>query len=258
MNINKFNIYKNFKIGVNLKVTAIGADISRNDVSCSESLVKNIENDIFKLVELGAEKAGLTNITGDDVVITAFVEDALLETINNGIVNILRDNAENLGDLEGISDNPNEAGEGISYAVANLEEGEFHDAIILGFDTYGGESFVEQVANSTIDAASGMDSVIDVCSHVGEKSRKIPGVGYVSNETDDPVVVATVNNLEQVGVVASAMIGAALGNKNTYLVKKHTSCDVIPGSVIFSATAFMNGNLIDLAIPFENKTRILK
>ena len=54
------------------------------------------------------------------------------------------------------------------------------------------------------------------------------------------------------------MIGAALGNKNVYLVKRGTTCNVLPGSVIFSATAFMNGNMIDLAVPFENKTRILR
>ena len=77
-------------------------------------------------------------------------------------------------------------------------------------------------------------------------------------ETDDPVVVATVENIESVGVIASAMIGAALGNKNTYLVERGTTCNVLPGSVIFSATAFMNGNVIDLAVPFQNKTRILR
>ena len=54
------------------------------------------------------------------------------------------------------------------------------------------------------------------------------------------------------------LIGAALGNKNVYLVKRGTNCNVLPGSVIFSATAFMNGNVIDLAVPFENKTRILR
>jgi hypothetical protein len=83
-------------------------------------------------------------------------------------------------------------------------------------------------------------------------------VGYVSSETDDPVVVATVENIESVGVIAGAMIGAALGNKNTYLVERGTTCNVLPGSVIFSATAFMNGNVIDLAVPFQNKTRILR
>lgn len=98
----------------------------------------------------------------------------------------------------------------------------------------------------------------DVSDLIEPKSKKIPGVGYVSPETDDPVVVATVENIESVGVIAGAMIGAALGNKNVYLVKRGTNCNVLPGSVIFSATAFMNGNVIDLAVPFENKTRILR
>lgn len=240
-----------------MKVVAIGADISSNDVSVSDSLVSNIEKDIPKLIDLGAKKAALTNITGDDVVISAFVEDDLVETVNQGIVQILKDNAEDLGDLNGISTNPNEAGEGISYAEAKVNDEGYHDAIIIGFDTYGGESFVEDAANSAIKAAKGMDSVIDVSALIGE-SMEIPGVGYVSSETDDPVVVATVKELEQIAVVAGAMIGAVLGNKNTYLVKRHTSCNVLPGSVLFSVTACMNGNLIDLSIPFENKSRILK
>ena len=239
-----------------MKVVAIGADISSNDVSVSDSLVANIEKDIPKLIELGAKKAALTNITGDDVVISAFVEDEFLEVVNRGIVDILRDNAEDLGDLNGISTNPDEAGEGISYAEAVVNDNGYQDAIILGFDTYGGESFVEAAANSAIKAAKGMDSVIDVSAFIGE-SREIPGVGFVSSETDDPVVIATVENLEQIAVVAGAMIGAVLGNKNTYLVKRHTSCNVLPGSVLLSVTAFMNGNLIDMSIPFENKTRIL-
>ncbi len=239
-----------------MKVVAIGADISSNDVSVSDSLVANIEKDIPKLIELGAKKAALTNITGDDVVISAFVEDEFLEVVNRGIVDILRDNAEDLGDLNGISTNPDEAGEGISYAEAVVNDNGYQDAIILGFDTYGGESFVEAAANSAIKAAKGMDSVIDVSAFIGE-SREIPGVGFVSSETDDPVVIATVKNLEQIAVVAGAMIGAVLGNKNTYLVKRHTSCNVLPGSVLLSVTAFMNGNLIDMSIPFENKTRIL-
>lgn len=239
-----------------MKVVAIGADISSNDVSVSDSLVANIEKDIPKLIELGAKKAALTNITGDDVVISAFVEDEFLEVVNRGIVDILRDNAEDLGDLNGISTNPDDAGEGISYAEAVVNDNGYQDAIILGFDTYGGESFVEAAANSAIKAAKGMDSVIDVSAFIGE-SREIPGVGFVSSETDDPVVIATVKNLEQIAVVAGAMIGAVLGNKNTYLVKRHTSCNVLPGSVLLSVTAFMNGNLIDMSIPFENKTRIL-
>ena len=84
---------------------------------------------------MGASHAALTNVTGDDVVISSFVEDDLLEDINEGIVNILKDCAENLGDLSGISDNADDAGEGISYAEAKFRDGFYPDAIILGFDT---------------------------------------------------------------------------------------------------------------------------
>lgn len=241
-----------------MKVTAIGADISKNDVSCSAKLVETIENNLYRLKELGARDAALTNVTGDDVVVSAFVEDELLEPINEGIVDILKMSAENLGDLSGISQNPDEAGEGVSYAEANIRPDRYPDAIVLGFDTYGGEPFVADVANSAIDAAKGMKNLTDVSDYIEPKAKKIPGVGYVSPETDDPVVVATIENIESVGVIASAMIGAALGNKNVYLVKRGTTCNVLPGSVIFSATAFMNGNVIDLAVPFENKTRILR
>ncbi len=241
-----------------MKVIAIGADISKNDVSCSTSLVNNVEKNLFKLTELGASHSALTNVTGDDIVVSAFVEDDLVETINEAIVNILIDSAENLGDLSGISDNEYDAGEGISYAEAKFRPGYYPDAIILGFDTYGGEPFVGDVANSAIEAAKGMENLTDVSDLIEAKTRKIPGVGYVSSETDDPVVVATVENIESVGVIAGAMMGAALGNKNTYLVERGTTCNVLPGSVIFSATAFMNGNVIDLAVPFQNKTRILR
>ena len=182
----------------------------------------------------------------------------MLEEVNEGLVNVLKMSAENLGDLSGISDNPDDAGEGISYAEATIRKDFYPDAIVLGFDTYGGEPFVADVANSAIEAARGMKNCTDVSDFIEPKTRKIPGVGYVSPDTDDPVVVASVENIESVGVIAGAMIGAALGNKNVYLVKRGTTCNVLPGSVIFSATAFMNGNVIDLAVPFENKTRILR
>ena len=241
-----------------MKIIAIGVDISKNDVSCSTMLVETIEKNLYKVKELGARDVALTNVTGDDVVVSAFVEDDLLEVVNEGIVNVLKESAENLGDLSGISSTPEEAGEGISYAEANIRQDRYPDAIVLGFDTYGGESFVADAANSAIDAAKGMKDLTDVSDYIEPKIREIPGVGYVSPETDDPVVVATVENIESVDIIASAMIGAALGNKNVYLVKRGTTCNVLPGSVIFSATAFMNGNVIDLAVPFENKTRILK
>ena len=241
-----------------MKITAIGADISKNDVSCSSKLVETIEKNLQTVKDAGARDVALTNVTGDDVVISAFVEDDLLENINEALVNVLKMSAENLGDLSGISDSPENAGEGVSYAEASIRKDYYPDAIVLGFDTYGGEEFVVDVANSSIEAAKNIKNCTDVSDYIEAKTRKIPGVGYVSPETDDPVVVATVENIESVGVIAGAMIGAALGNKNVYLVKRGTTCNVLPGSVIFSATAFMNGNVIDLAVPFENKTRILR
>ena len=236
----------------------MGADISKNDVSCSSMLVETIEKNLYRVKELGARDVALTNVTGDDVVVSAFVEDELLEPVNEGIVDLLKLSAENLGDLSGISSTPEGAGEGVSYAEADVRPDRYPDAVVLGFDTYGGEPFVGDVANSAIEAAKGMKNLTDVSDYIKPETRKIPGVGFVSPQTDDPVVVATVENIESVGVIAGAMIGAVLGNKNTYLVKRGTPCNVLPGSVIFSATAFMNGNVIDLAVPFENKTRILR
>jgi hypothetical protein len=240
-----------------MKITAIGADISNNDTSCSKNLIEKLENNIPHLMDLGAINAALTNITGDDVVISAFVEDDHLKMINQAIVDILKENSEDIGDVGGISSTAEGAGEGISYAEANIRQDRFPDALIMAFDTYGGESFVGNVANSAIKAARGMDGVTDLSAEILPGVKKIPGVGYVSDQTDDPVVVATLEDLESVGVVAGAMLGAALGNKNVYLVKRGAPSYIIPGSVIVSLTAFMNGNMMDLAVPFEERTRIL-
>ncbi|MBI5681118.1 MAG: hypothetical protein HZC47_09510 [Methanobacterium sp.] len=240
-----------------MKVTAIGADISINDVSCSHSLITNIENDIPQLIDIGAHSAALTNITGDDIVIGAFVPDDKLESVNSGIINILRKNAENLGDIEGISDNPNDAGEGISYAEAKIRQDRYPDAIIVAFDTYGGEEIVGKVADSVMKAAKGMDDVNDIGGGGVNGTLKIPGVGYVSNQTDDPVVVATVDNIESIGIVAGAMVGAAIGDQHVHLVKRGTPSFVIPRGIIMSVTAYMNGNVMDLAVPLSERMRIL-
>jgi hypothetical protein len=240
-----------------LKLTSIGADISVNDVSCSASLIRNIERDLPKLLDIGAHKAALTNITGDDVVISAFVPDENLEFVNNAIVELLRENAEDIGDIAGISQTPEGAGEGISYAEARINQDRYPDAIILAFDTYGGEPFVKDVVKSSIESARGMKNVTDIGGGGMDGILKIPGVGYVSDETDDPVVAATIEDIESVGVVAGAMVGAALGNKNVYLVKRGTPSYVIPGSVIVSVSAYMNGNVMDLAVPLAERMRIL-
>jgi hypothetical protein len=239
-----------------LKLTSIGADVSCNDVSCSNNMIMNIERDIHKIVDAGAFKAALTNVTGDDVVISAFVDDNMLETVNKAIVDVLSKNAEDIGDLAGISDTPKGAGEGISYAEAKIRQDRYPDAVILAFDTYGGEPFVKNVVKSSMDAARGMDHVTDIGGG-NHGTVEIPGVGFVSDETDDPVVVATIEDIETVGVVAGAMVGAALGNKNVYLVKRGTPSYVIPGSVIVSVSAFMNGNVMDLSVPLAQRMRIL-
>jgi hypothetical protein len=241
-----------------LKLTSIGADISMNDVSCSSNLIKSIEDDISQLREFGAYSAALTNITGDDLVISAFVPSEKLETINAAIVKILEKNAEDQGDIAGISPTPDGAGEGISYAEADIRQDRYPDAIIVAFDTYGGESFVGKVANSVIKAAQGMDSVTDIGGGITDGTLRIPGVGYVSDKTDDPVVAATIEDIESMGVVAGAMMGAALGNKNVYLVERGTPSYVIPGSVIMSITAYMNGNVMDLAVPLSERMQILR
>lgn len=241
-----------------MKTVAIGADISKNDVSVSDSLIKNIEKDIPNLIDLGAINAGLTNVTGDDIVISAFVEDKDVPEINAGIIEILKNNAENIGDLEGISSDIKTAGEGVSYAEVKIHQDRFPDAIIIAFDTYGGEGFVSNVANSTIEAATIMKDITDISGRIENKAKEIPGVGFVGAGTDDPVVVATVENIEAVGVVSGAMMGAALGNKNVYLGTRGTPCNMIPGSVLLTATAFMNGNIIDLAVPFAKRTEILR
>ncbi|MDD1775531.1 MAG: hypothetical protein LUQ24_08370 [Methanobacterium sp.] len=241
-----------------MKLTSIGADISINDVSCSPSLIRNIEADIHHLKEIGAHSAAVTNVTGDDLVISAFVPDNKLESINASIVEILRNNAEDLGDVGGISPTPDEAGEGISYAEANIRQDRYPDAVIVAFDTYGGESFVDEVANSAVQAAEGMDGVTDTSGELTGETYNIPGVGYVSDQTDDPVVAATIEDIESVGIVAGAMMGAALGNKNVYLVKRGAPSYVVPGSVIMSITAYMNGNVMDLAVPLAQRMKILK
>ena len=121
-----------------MKITAIGADISKNDVSCSSKLVETIEKNLQSVKDLGARDVALTNVTGDDVVISAYVEDDLLETVNEALVDVLKKSAENFGDLSGISDSPDDAGEGISYAEASIREGFYPDAIILGRTLCGG------------------------------------------------------------------------------------------------------------------------
>ncbi len=117
---------------------------------------------------------------------------------------------------------------------------------------------MHRVAESAMKAALGMEGVTDIGGGGVDGVRNIPGVGYVSDMTDDPVVAVTIEDLESIGVIAGAMVGAALGNKNVYLVKRGSPSYVIPGSVILSVSAYMNGNVMDLAGPLSQRMKILK
>lgn len=242
-----------------MKMVCFGVDISDNDVSCSDELIKSIKDNLYKIEKMGAKFAKLTNITGDDVVITAVVEDdEKLEDVNYAIYHMLCECALGFEDLNGVGKTPQDAGEGISYTSIDINNAYLPDAVIVAFDTYCGESFVDDVAKQALDAARGIRSVGDsAMSVIDGKIKEIPGVGYVSSQTDDPVVVVAVEDVHQVGVVAGAMMGAILGYKNTYLTNHHTPAKVIPGSVIFTVTALLNSNVIDLSDIFNHRMQIL-
>ena len=235
--------------------TSVGADISDNDVYCSDELINSVYSNL-SLVE-SADFVKLTNVTGDDVCITALCDEDCLEDVNRELISVLRESAEDFGDLDGVGVDWDSAGEGVSYGVVPVRDGFIPDCIVMHFDTYGGEDFVYDVASAVLSAASGMKGVTSVSS-VNRDGFVIPGVGYCGSGTDDPVVLVGVNDLESVGVIAGAMVGAALGCKNTYFVEFGSACDVIPGSVIFSVSLFLNGNIIDFSIPFDDKFNVLK
>ena len=242
-----------------MKMLCFGVDISDNDISCSDELILDVQRSLDRIYSSGAGIVRLTNITGDDIVLTAVVDDDNdVSRVNKAIYDVLYECARGFDDLNGVSSDESSAGEGISYVEVELDPDFLPDAVIVSFDTYCGESFVGKVAYDAMRAARGLDYVGCVESSVVDGVRQIPGLGFVSSETDDPVVVASVLNVEYVGVVAGAMIGAILGNKNTYLVRRGTSADVIPGSVIFTVTALMNGNVIDLSEHFSYRFRLLK
>lgn len=242
-----------------MKMTCMGIDISDNDISCDEDLVENVDNSLLSLIDDNVIFSKVTNVTGDDITVTSIIDDDnTLESVNSNIYDILYENARGFDDLRGVGKSIDQAGEGISYAEIDLDENFYPDAVIVAFDTYCGEGFVATVAKNAYDAAYGMKYVGDISCSVVDDVKEIPGVGFVSKSTDDPVIVASVHNTEYVGVVAGAMIGSILGSKNTYLARQGSACNVIPGSAIFTVTALMNQNPIDLSVPFNYRMRCLE
>ena len=225
-----------------LYITSIGIDISSNDVRTSSNIIKKINKELPLVVPNGI-KSVLSNITGDDIVITSLVPEELIKENNSSILSLLKKHAEGFDDLNGISWDPKEARAGISYAMAKAGSN-YGDSIIVSFDTYGGEDIVNEMALFVEDI--GKKYGFDVGSSVSEYPKEIPGIGYSGRDTDDPVVVITFKELKDLPKLAGLIFGGLLSFNNLYFVKCGSSTDILPPGVIYTMSAFLNGNVIDL------------
>ncbi|MDK2790894.1 MAG: hypothetical protein PWP15_1403 [Methanothermococcus sp.] len=226
-----------------LYISSIGVDISSNDVQTNPRVNEKIERELkLELSKIGV-KSALTNITGDDIVITSLVPDKLVEETNKKIFQMLKKHAESFDDLEGVSKNPETAGEGVSYAIAEAGS-EYGDSIIVSFDTYCGESIVNEMALfvEEIGRKFGYDS----SSSVSSKPVEIPGIGYSGTCTDDPVVVITIENIQNLPKLAGMIYGGLLGFDRVYFTRMSSPTNIVPPGVIYTMSAFLNGNVIDL------------
>ncbi|MFU8653524.1 hypothetical protein [Methanotorris formicicus] len=224
-------------------ISAIGIDVSSNDVSTNPKVNEKIDYEIKRKLSKIGVKAVLTNVTGDDIVITSFVPENLIEETNKIIIDILKKHAEGFDDLNGISENPEDAGEGVSYAIAKAGS-KYGDALIVSFDTYGGEDIVNEMALFVEEI--GKKFGYDASSSVSNKPKKIHGVGYVGVSTDDPVVVITFEELKELPKLAGMIFGGLLGFDGAYFVRRGTPTNILPPGVIYTMSAFLNGNVIDL------------
>ncbi len=232
-----------------LRAVAISADVSENDVRVPRSVLRSLERD---LEELEARyKEGLLYVAlgpscGDDLAVVYVAERDVVEELNAAILEVL----ERYGgeDVMGISEEPETAGEGPSYAEAECPESEYQDLVVALFDTYAAENRVDEVAEVCLRA------IKNLCYDVGggpiREPTEIPGVGYVGPETDDPVLLATTDHLSQVGPTVGALIGAGKG-AGARPVYRGAPAEVLPGTVIFSVTMILNGNVVDAVKALE-------
>jgi len=223
-------------------IVSIGVDISSTDVDVDPTIPEKISRELSLILPKGV-KSAISNITGDDIVITSFTPEELIEEVNRSVVNLLKKHAMGFDDLNGVSENPEEAKEGISYAVAKAGS-PYGDSIVVSFDTYGGEDIVNEMALFVEDI--GRNYGFDVGVSVSETSKKIPGVGYTGKETDDPVVIITFEDLQNLPKLAGLIFGGLLSFDNLYFVRNGSPVEIIPPGVIYTMSAFLNGNVIDL------------
>jgi hypothetical protein len=234
-------------------ITSISLDISSNDVETNPIVNEKLSRELPLVVPSGV-KSALSNITGDDIVITSFVPENLIEETNKSILSLLKKHAEGFGDLNGISQYPEHASEGVSYAIAKAGS-EYGDAIVVSFDTYGGESLVNEMALFVEDI--GQNYGYDVDSSVSNKPKKIHGVGYSGVASDDPVVVITFEELDELPQLAGLIFGGLLKFDKLSFVKKGSAINIVPPGVIYTMSAFLNGNVVDLYHGLKQKCRFL-
>ena len=92
-------------------IISIGVDISDNDVKTNPKVNELVNREVKERLSKLGIKSCISNITGDDIVITSFVPENLIEENNKTIFEILNKYAEGFDDLKGISKDKDKAGE---------------------------------------------------------------------------------------------------------------------------------------------------
>ncbi|HII70141.1 TPA: hypothetical protein HA336_02765 [Methanopyrus kandleri] len=235
-----------------LRAVAFSADLSEDDVRVSRGLLRRVERDLKELRRGFRDElmyVVLGPVCGDDLAVVYVVEEGALEDVNAAVFDLFREYGGE--DVMGVSESPEGAGEGPSYAEAACPESEYQDVVVTLFDTYAAENRVAEVAEVCRRAAEGL--CYDVGGGPVQEPMEIPGVGYVGPETDDPVLIATTERLDQVGPTAGAILGAGRG-AGARPVRRGAPAEVLPGTVIFSVAIVLNGNVIDGVRALEEGT----
>ncbi len=235
---------------MSLRAVSFSADISDSDVRVPRPLLKRVARDL-KHVENefeGVLYARLGPVCGDDLSVVYVVEEDHLEDVNSAVFDIFRRYGGE--DVAGVSDDPENAGEGPSYAEARCPESEYQDLVVALFDTYAGENRVQEIAELC-------DAALDPLCYdhdVSGPGKHIPGVGYVGEDTDDPTVIATTSSLDQVGPCVGCLVGVGKG-AGAVPVRRCSRADVLPGTVMVSVVAVLNGNVVDAVKAIERDGR---
>ncbi|NPB02180.1 MAG: hypothetical protein GXO28_04640 [Methanopyri archaeon] len=223
-----------------LRAVSFSADISDSDVRVPRPLLKRVARDLKRVENEfeGVLYARLGPVCGDDLSAVYVVEEDHLEDVNRAVFEIFRKYGGE--DVGGVSEDPEEAGEGPSYAEAGCPDSEYQDLVVALFDTYAGENRVQEIAELC-------DAALDPLCYdhdVSGPGRRIPGVGYVGEGTDDPTLIATTSSLDQVGPCVGCLVGVGRG-AGALPVERCERADVLPGTVMLSVVAVLNGNVVD-------------